>query len=212
MKELKHSNGNITLDKDEQERRIFIASGHFAEFMNALGFDYLQDPNSSDTPMRVAKAVMNDLCYGCFNPPPKITAFDNVDGYNGIVAQTNIPLYSLCAHHWLPFTGKAHVAYIPSKDGKVIGLSKINRLVDWFARRPQVQENLTHQICQKMNEVCEDNNGIAVMIEAKHTCCSMRGIKQDSTMRTAYMTGAFLDNTDNSRHEFYKFVESAQRE
>ena len=113
-------------------------------------------------------------------------------------------------NHHAAFTGVAHVAYIPSKHGKVIGLSKLNRIVDWFSRRPQVQENLTMQIHQYIDQVCLKNNGVAVMIEAKHTCCSNRGIKHDSTMRTARMSGAFLDNNDNSRSEFYKFIEFAQ--
>jgi GTP cyclohydrolase I len=106
--------------------------------------------------------------------------------------------------------GVAHVAYIPAANGKVIGLSKLNRIVDWFSRRPQVQENLTMQIHQYIDEVCVKNKGVAVLIEANHTCCSNRGIKHDSTMRTARMSGAFLDEKDNSRAEFYKFVEFAQ--
>jgi GTP cyclohydrolase I len=93
----------------------------------------------------------------------------------------------------------------------VIGLSKLNRIVDWFARRPNLQEALTFGICDYIDKVCEKNNGVAVMLECNHTCCSNRGIKHDSTMRTARMTGAFLDNTDNSRAEFYKFVEFAQK-
>jgi GTP cyclohydrolase I len=108
--------------------------------------------------------------------------------------------------------GQAHVAYIPSKDGKVIGLSKLNRIVDWFSRRPQVQENLTMQIHTYIDKICEKNKGVAVMIEANHTCCSNRGIKHDSTMRTARMSGAFLDEKDNSRSEFYKFVEFSKKD
>lgn len=210
MKDIPFSNSNIILTDEEKQNRIEAAAEHFASFMNVLGFDYLNDPNSIETPRRVAKAVVNDICSGCFNAAPKITAFDNVDNYDGMVCQNNIKLNSICAHHWLPFIGRAHVAYIPSKSGKVIGLSKLNRIVDWFARRPQVQENLTMQIHSFIDKVCTANNGVAVLIEAEHTCCSCRGIKHDSTMRTARMSGAFLDNTDNSRAEFYKFVEFAQ--
>jgi GTP cyclohydrolase I len=118
----------------------------------------------------------------------------------------------MCSHHHALFTGVAHVAYIPSRDGKVIGLSKLNRVVDWFSRRPQVQENLTSQISSYIDTICEGNKGVAVVIEANHTCCSNRGIKHDSTMRTARMTGAFLDNADSSRSEFYKFVEFAKKD
>ena len=113
---------------------------------------------------------------------------------------------SSCSHHFLPFVGKAHVAYIPGSEGKVIGLSKLNRIVEWFARRPQVQENLTQQICDYINQVCEDNKGVAVMIEAKHMCASCRGVRHDSTMMTSRLTGAFNDNPA-TRSEFYKFVD-----
>lgn len=205
-KDIPFSNGSVTLTEAEKNKRILNASKHFAKFMSALGFDHENDPNSVDTPRRVAKAIVNDICSGCFTAPPNVTAFDNVDKYDGIVCQNDIEVKSICAHHWLPFTGKAHVAYIPAADGKIVGLSKLNRIVDWFARRPTVQENLTSQIHAFVDEVCVGNNGVAVMIEANHTCCSCRGIKHDSTMRTARMSGAFHDNDDNSRSEFYNFV------
>jgi len=211
MELLKYANGNLPQTEEERQKMIEQAARHYADFMTALKFDFKQDPNSADTPRRVAKAFINDVIRGCYEEPPSITAFDNVDQYNGMVCQNNIKLTSLCSHHHMPFTGFAHVAYIPSKSGRVIGLSKLNRIVDWFARRPQVQENLNMQIHNFINKVCTNNNGVAVMIEAKHNCCSNRGIKHDSTMRTAYMSGAFLDNNDNSRSEFYKFVEFAQQ-
>jgi GTP cyclohydrolase I len=99
---------------------------------------------------------------------------------------------------------------LPDPEGKVIGLSKLNRVVDYFSRRPQVQENLTMEIHKFLDDLCNGNLGVAVMVEANHTCCSMRGIKQNSTMRTAKMSGAFRDPVNNSRNEFYKFVEFAQ--
>ena len=206
---LMYANHNKFRTNDEKELIIKNAASAYEKYMDALGFDWRNDPNSLDTPRRVAKAFVNDLANGCYSESPKITAFDNVDGYDGIVCQNNIKLVSLCSHHHLPFTGVAQVGYLPSKTGKVIGLSKLNRIVDWFARRPQVQEALTMQICDYLNEVCVGNNGVAVVIEADHTCCSLRGVKHDSTMRTARMTGAFLDNSDNSRAEFYKLIEFA---
>ena len=163
-----------------------------------------------DTPRRVTKAWVNDLACGCFQKEPKISAFQNDGQYDGMVCQTNIPVVSMCAHHNLPFFGYAHVAYLPDKNGKVIGLSKLNRVVDFFSRRPQVQENLTMEIHEYISKLCENNEGVAVMIEANHTCCSLRGIKHNSTMRTARMSGAFHKNGDNSRSEFYKFIEFAQ--
>jgi len=162
--------------------------------------------------LRVAKAFVNDLAVGCYDQPPKITTFDNVDHYDGLVFQGNIKTNSFCSHHHLPFIGQTHVAYIPGKDGKVIGLSKLNRIVEWFSRRPQVQENLTMQIHKYINEVCEDNKGVAVLVEANHTCAGLRGVKHDSTMKTARMSGAFLDREDiNTRQEFYDFVRDLKR-
>ena len=175
--------------------------------MDALGFDWRSDPNSADTPRRVAKAFVNDLAAGCYNEPPNITTFDNVDQYDGLVFQGNIKTNSFCSHHHLPFIGQTHVAYIPGKEGQVIGLSKLNRIVEWYARRPQVQENLTMQIHKYIDEVCVDNKGVAVLVSANHTCAGLRGIKHDSTMKTARMSGAFLDKEDiNTRQEFYDFV------
>ena len=209
-KKLLHANHNIIHTKEEIEELIARGAKAYEDYLDALGFDWRNDPNSADTPQRVAKAFVTDLAMGCYTAPPKVTAFDNVDGYDGMVCQNNIKVVSLCSHHHAPFTGVAHVAYIPSKTGKVIGLSKLNRIVDWFSRRPQIQEGLTKQIHQYIDLICEKNNGVAVMIEANHTCCSNRGIKHDSTMRTARMSGSFLDNKDQSRAEFYKFVEFAQ--
>lgn len=207
MKELlKYANWSIPRSEEEKKQMIENASLHYGNYMTALGIDWKNDPNSSDTPMRVAKAFVNDLAQGCYMDAPKITAFDNLDGYDGIVFQGNIDVKSFCSHHHLPFVGHAHVAYIPSTDGKVIGLSKLNRIVEYFARRPQVQENLTMQIHDYINSVCEGNNGVAVMVEANHMCACVRGVRHDSTMMTSKMSGAFKED-GNARSEFYKFVE-----
>ena len=203
---LQYANGNLPRTEDEKEAIIEKAAAAYEKYMDALGFDWRNDPNSADTPRRVAKAFVNDLAEGCFSLPPKITAFDNVDKYDGLVFQGNIKVNSFCSHHHLPFIGQAHVSYIPGKDGKVIGLSKINRIVEWFSRRPQVQENLTMQIHNHMNEVCKGNKGVAVLVSANHTCAGLRGVKHDSIMKTARMSGAFLDKTDLTRQEFYDFI------
>jgi len=168
MSKLKYANGNKPLKEQEMENMIEEAAEHYGRYMTALGFDWKNDPNSEDTPIRVAKAFVNDLAEGVYTDPPKITAFDNIDGYDGIVFQGNIKLHSLCSHHHLPFIGNAHVAYLPSIDGKVIGLSKLNRIVEFYARRPQVQENLTMQIHEHIHKECTQNIGVAVMIEANH--------------------------------------------
>ena len=159
----------------------------------------------ADTPRRVAKAFVNDLGSGCYNELPRITAFPS-DGYDGMVFQGGIPVKSFCSHHHLPFTGVAHVAYIPSVTGKVIGLSKLNRIVEHYARRPQIQEGLTIQIQAAIDEICEDNKGVAVMVSATHTCACLRGIKHDGCeMKTSKLSGDFLLDPA-TRNEFYHFV------
>ena len=203
---IKYANGNKSRTETDKEQIIKNAAKAYEAYMDALGFDWRNDPNSIDTPYRVARAFVNDLAEGCFSEPPRITVFDNVDEYDGMVFQGNIKMHSLCSHHHLPFIGYAHVAYIPGKDGKVIGLSKLNRIVEWFARRPQVQENLTMQIHKHIDDVCEGNKGVGVMVEANHMCACVRGVKHDSTMKTARVSGCFLENEDNSRAEFYSFI------
>jgi GTP cyclohydrolase I len=123
-----------------------------------------------------------------------------------MVFQGGIPVKSMCSHHHLAFTGRAHVAYIPSSDGRVIGLSKLNRIVEFYARRPQIQEGLTVQIHDAINEVCEKNKGVAVVISATHTCACLRGVKHDGCeMKTSKLSGDFLDDPA-TRAEFYNFI------
>jgi GTP cyclohydrolase I len=204
---LKYGNQSITLSEEEKTEMINEAAVHYGNFLKSLRFEnYLDDPNMTDTPRRVAKAFIEDLYQGCYNAPPKITAFDNIDKYDGIVFQGNIDVKSTCSHHALPFIGYAHVAYIPSEDGKVIGLSKLNRIVEYFARRPQVQENLCSQIALYLDEVCEGNKGVAVVIEANHMCACVRGVKHNSTMMTSKLLGAFKEDA-STRTEFYKFID-----
>ncbi len=189
------------------DEQMIKASETFGHFLSDLGFtDYKNDPHMADTPMRVTKAFVEDIFKGVYTPAPKITAFENTNNYDGMVFQGNIDVKSSCSHHFLPFIGKAHVAYIPGKDGKVIGLSKLNRIVEWFARRPQVQENLTMQIHDHINTVCEGNLGVAVMVEANHMCACVRGVRHDSTMMTSKLTGVFKTD-DATRNEFYRFVD-----
>ena len=205
MTKLKYANGNRPLTEEEKQNMIEEASKHYGRYMTALGFDWKEDPNSSDTPMRVAKAFVNDLAKGVYCEPPKIRAFDNINEYDGIVFQGNIKLHSFCSHHHLPFIGYAHVAYIPTSKGKVVGLSKLNRIVEFYARRPQVQENLTMQIHDHINKVCTENIGAAVVVEANHMCACVRGVKHDATMKTAKLSNVFK-NKSRVREEFYNFI------
>lgn len=208
---LKFANSNLPQSEEQREEMIDNVAKAYEGVMDALKIDWKNCPNSNDTPRRVAKSFVNDLMRGCYIPEPKITAFDNVDKYEGIVFQGNIKMVSICNHHFLGFTGVAHVAYIPSKDGKIIGLSKLNRVVDYYSRRPQVQENLTNQIFEHINRVCEGNLGVAVFISANHTCCSNRGIGHDSTMKTARLSGHFFTNELGTKEEFYQMINDLKK-
>lgn len=207
---LKPANGNLPRTEDEKTVMIAEATVAYGKFLEAMGFDWRNDHNSDNTPYRVAKAWVEDIISGSLTEKPKITQFPN-DGYDGIVFQGNIEVVSLCSHHNLPFVGKAHLAYIPDAEGKVIGLSKLNRIVDWYARRPQLQEGLTQQIHDELNALIENNKGIAVFIEANHTCCSNRGIGHASTMQTAKLSGLFFTNEIGTRMEFYQMIANLNR-
>lgn len=203
---LSRANGNRPVTDKEREKIIKNGTKAFEKFLDALQFNWRGDPNSSNTPQRFTKAFVNDLAKGCYMRSPDITAFPNHDHYDGMVFQGGIPVKSLCSHHLLAFTGVAHVAYLPDKDGKVIGLSKLNRIVDFYACRPQIQEGLTMQISNAIDEVCEGNHGVAVLIKAQHTCVCNRGIKQDGcAMSTSKLTGDFMDD-GSTREEFYHFI------
>jgi GTP cyclohydrolase I len=206
-----YANGNHPRSEEEQQMIITKAAEAYEQFLDALGFDWRSDPNSTKTPYRVAKSFVKDLISGCYIEAPKITAFPNHDGYDGMVFQGGIPVKSICSHHHLPFMGVAHVAYIPNKDGLVIGLSKLNRIVEFYARRPQIQESLTMQIHNAINSICEKNCGVAVVLSATHTCACMRGIKHDGCeMKTSKLSGCF-DTEPSARKEFYDFIENMRK-
>lgn len=197
-----------SLTTEEKQVIIQNATKAFADFLTALGCDYANDPNSSDTPHRVAKAYVNDLWAGRYESLSKITAFPS-DGYDGIVQESNIPVQSMCSHHHQTIGGKVSIAYIASKDGKVVGLSKLNRIVEQFGRRGAIQEQLTVAIHNAVDRICEGNLGVAVLISATHNCVSCRGVKHHgASMQTAKLTGAFLDE-DSAKAEFYKNIELA---
>ena len=184
------------------------AAEKYGEFLTALGCDWENDPNSNDTPRRVAKAYVFDLWKGRYEEMSNITAFPS-DGYDGIVQESNIPVESMCSHHHQRIGGKVSIAYVPSKDGKVIGLSKLNRIVDLFGRRGAIQEQLTVAIHNAIDKICEGNIGVAVMIDATHNCVSCRGVKhQGASMQTAKLSGCFLKEPE-ARAEFYKNIELA---
>ena len=196
----------------DHEKQVIIerAASAYADFLIALGCDYERDPNSADTPFRVAKAYVNDLWAGRYNPLDKITAFPS-DGYDGIVQESNIPVTSMCSHHHQAIRGTVSIAYIAAEDGKVVGLSKLNRIVEQFGRRGAIQEQLTVAIHNAVDKICEGNLGVAVQVNATHACVSCRGVKHGgASMQTAKLTGAFLDEP-SAKAEFYKNIELAEK-
>lgn len=205
------ANERYPLSPEERDEMIMRATVQYGLFMDALGIDWRNDPNSKNTPYRVAKMFVKELLKGRYEETPTITAFDNLDEYDGMVFDGNIKVNSICSHHHVPFVGVAHVAYIPSSKGKVIGLSKLNRVVEFYAHRAQVQENLTMQIHNHVNMVCEGNLGVAVVLECEHMCCKIRGVKHDSIMKTSKLSGVFIEDSSLSRSEFYQFINSLKK-
>lgn len=182
------------ISDSEKKEKIAIL---FKEIMNVMGLD-LNDDSLRGTPKRVAKMYIDEIFSG-LNPKnkPKVALFDNKYKYNQMLIEKNITFYSNCEHHFVPIIGKAHVAYISS--GKVIGLSKLNRIVQYYAKRPQVQERLTNQIAEDLKNILQTEN-VAVIIDAKHLCVSSRGVKDDSSATvTSYYGGEF--NTPSKINE-----------
>lgn len=176
---------------------------HFAKIMETLGLD-LTDDSLSGTPYRVAKMYVEEIFSG-LNPAnkPDIKLFDNKYRYNEMLVEKYITFYSNCEHHFVPIIGKAHVAYISS--GKVIGLSKLNRIVQYYAKRPQVQERLTMQIAEELKKVLQTED-VAVLIDAHHLCVSSRGVEDtNSSTVTSYYGGKFKN--EFTRQEFIKYIE-----
>ncbi|MCW5520821.1 GTP cyclohydrolase I FolE [Aureitalea sp. L0-47] len=177
------------MSDEEKKARISIL---FSEIMDVMGLD-LTDDSLKGTPDRVAKMYIDEIFSG-LNPAnkPKIALFDNKYQYNQMLVEKNITFYSNCEHHFVPIIGKAHLAYISS--GKVIGLSKLNRIVQYYAKRPQVQERLTNQIAVDLQEILGTED-VAVIIDAKHLCVSSRGIKDDTSATVTSFYGGQFNST-----------------
>lgn len=185
------------------EEKMAIIEDKFRDIMETMGLD-LTDDSLRGTPHRVAKMFIKEVFYG-LNPAnkPKISVFENKFKYNEMLVEKNINMNSTCEHHFLPIVGKAHVAYI--SNGEVIGLSKINRIVDFYARRPQVQERLTVQIANELKEILKTDD-VAIVIDAKHMCVSSRGIQDESSSTvTAEYSGKFKEKA--VRDEFLRYLE-----
>ena len=192
--------GAFDLNDDEKMDKIAY---HFREIMHTLGLD-LTDDSLKGTPRRVAKMYVKEIFSG-LNPAnkPKIALFDNKYQYNDMLVEKDITFFSNCEHHFVPIIGKAHVAYM--SNGKVIGLSKLNRLVQFYAKRPQVQERLTMQIAKELKQSLGTED-IAVVIDAKHLCVSSRGVEDiNSSTVTAFYGGKFKE--EGKKSEFLKYLQ-----
>ena len=186
----------------DDKLKIELIAKHFKEIMHVLGLD-LADESLKGTPLRVAKMFINEHFKG-LDPKnkPQPTMFENNFDYSEMLVEKDIEFYSTCEHHFVPIFGKAHVAYISS--GQVIGLSKLNRIVDYYSKRPQVQERLTIQIAEELKSILKTED-VAVVMDAKHLCVASRGIKDtSSTTVTASYHGKFKDN--DTRSEFLKYL------
>lgn len=188
----------------DDETKIEQIEEYFGKIMHTLGLD-LNDDSLKGTPYRVAKMYVKEIFSG-LDPKnkPNMKVFDNKYQYGEMLVEKNITLYSSCEHHFLPIIGKAHIGYIAN--GKVIGLSKINRIVDYFARRPQVQERLSRQVFEELKSALGTDD-VAVVIESKHLCVSSRGIQDtESSTVTAEYGGKFKDK--DVRQEFLRYLQN----
>ena len=192
-------NDAFSLSDDD---KIGMIASHFSEIMKVLGLD-LNDESLKGTPVRVARMFVKEIFSG-LNPKnkPAMALFENKYQYDQMVVEKDITLHSSCEHHFVPIVGKAHVAYISS--GKVIGLSKLNRLVQYFSRRPQVQERLTMQIANELRTVLQTES-VAVLINAMHLCVTSRGIRDtNSSTVTTYYSGKFKQ--EDIKNEFLALI------
>jgi GTP cyclohydrolase IA len=186
----------------DDETKIKLIEKHFREIMLIMGLD-LEDDSLSGTPHRVAKMYIKEIFSG-LNPAnkPNVKLFDNKYQYNQMLVEKDITFYSNCEHHFVPIIGKAHIAYI--SNGKVVGLSKLNRIVQYYAKRPQVQERLTMQIAEELKHALGTED-VAVVIDAAHLCVSSRGVQDiNSKTITAAYSGKFED--ENVKKEFLTYL------
>ncbi|HEV7349612.1 GTP cyclohydrolase I FolE [Telluribacter sp.] len=186
----------------DDELKIELIGKHFRHIMEIMGLD-LTDDSLKGTPQRVAKMYVKEVFSG-LNPEnkPSVTLFENKYKYDQMLVEKDITVFSNCEHHFVPIYGKAHIAYISS--GKVIGLSKLNRIVQYYAKRPQVQERLTVQIANELKEALQTED-VAVVIDAKHMCVHSRGIQDTgSSTTTSYYGGKF--EKDETRREFLTYI------
>jgi GTP cyclohydrolase I len=202
-----NTNSLTDLEKDDI---VENAAFYYGKFLSALGVDWENDPNSKDTPKRVAKAYVHDLWAGRYSllDNNTITTFPS-DNYNGIILEKDIPIISMCSHHHQTILGKCHIAYIPQNDNEsqVLGLSKLNRIVNHFSRRGIIQEQLTVAIHNALNQILIGNAGILVIVHSFHNCVSCRGVRHIGTsMVTSEVSGVFSDHSKTAKAEVYSMI------
>ncbi|GAB5466796.1 MAG: GTP cyclohydrolase I [Candidatus Kapaibacteriales bacterium] len=199
------SNSNLELSEKELDEMQSRLEEKFSEIMDILRIDR-NDPNSMDTPRRVSKMYVRELLAGRYSKAPKLTVFPNRSGVNELVISKGIRVMSMCSHHWQPISGYCSIGYIPNK--KVLGLSKLTRITDWFSRRLQIQEELGEQIADYLEDLLKPK-ALGVVIKSKHYCMIARGVHADedkSNMVTSVMRGYLLEEM-NIRQEFLKLID-----
>ena len=186
------------------DAKIEAIEAKFRDIMEIMGLD-LTDDSLSGTPHRVAKMYVKEIFAG-LNPDnhPNVKTFDNIYGYDHMLVERNINLNSTCEHHFLPIVGVAHVAYIP--EGRVVGLSKLNRIVDYYAKRPQVQERLSRQVLTALQNTLGTPN-VAVVMDAKHLCVSSRGIQDEGSSTVTASYGGLFESSPEVRAEFLQHID-----
>lgn len=202
--ELFDSNGNMPLSEEERKLMIVRLEEKFNEVLDILRISR-SDPNATDTPHRIAKMYVNELLRGRYSEPPAMTVFPNRKKVNNLVISKGIEVMSLCSHHWLPITGNCTIGYIPGE--YVIGLSKLSRIVEWFSRRAQIQEELGEQIADYLEALLKPQ-ALGVVIKARHYCMIARGVRgseEQSIMTTSVMRGLLLEE-QSLRNEFVNLI------
>jgi GTP cyclohydrolase I len=202
--ELFDANGNFPISENEKLQMISRLEEKFTEILQILRISQ-DDPNCTNTPKRLAKMYVNEIFHGRFNPPPELTFFPNRKNVDNLIISKGIQVMSICSHHWQPIAGTCTIGYIPNK--RIIGLSKISRIVEWFSRRGQIQEELGEQIADFLQELIAPK-ALGIVINAKHYCMIARGVRgseENTIMTTSVMRGYLLDDI-NLRNEFVTLI------
>lgn len=201
------ANGNMPIPDHERQRMIEQLEQKFAEMMDILRIDRTRDPNSRETPRRLARMWVNELFIGRYTPPPPVTIFPNRKNVNELIISKGIKVMSVCSHHWQPISGTCTIGYMPGD--YIIGLSKLTRIVEWFSRRGQIQEEMGEQIADYLESMLKPR-ALGVIITAKHYCMIARGVEADheqSDMITSVLRGE-LQHDANLRNEFFRLAQS----